>query len=145
MHYNSKRNRNIHAPSNFVKYPTRIYFEIKRNSRRGDVNPSQLRPPITHAEKSQQWLRSARKIDFTEARVQRERKTKRRIVILECIPVKNIFEKVHQETFGKSGCRCIILGQYLAIDLKGRAVMIGIVYFYLIFHNFMEYYMLSFC
>jgi len=28
MHYNSKTNRNIHAPSNFVKYPIRIYFEI---------------------------------------------------------------------------------------------------------------------
>jgi len=80
-----------------------------------------------------------RKIDFTEGRVQRERKTKRRIVILKCIPVKNIFEKVHQETFGKSECRRIIPGQYLAIDLKERAVMIGTVYFYLIFHNFMEY------
>lgn len=48
-----------------------------------------------------------------------------RIVILEYIPVKNIFEKVHQETFGKSGCRRIVPGQYLAIDPKGRAVMIG--------------------
>jgi len=36
--------------------------------------------------------------------VQRERKIKRRIVILKCIPVKNIFEKMHQETFGKR-CR----------------------------------------
>jgi len=56
-----------------------------------------------------------RKIDFTETKVQRERKIKRRIVILECIPVKNIFEKIHQETFSKSGCRCIIPGQYLLI------------------------------
>lgn len=48
-----------------------------------------------------------------------------RIVILEYIPAKNTLEKVHQETFGKSGCRRIVPGQYLAIDPKGRAVMIG--------------------
>ena len=48
-----------------------------------------------------------------------------KIVILEYIPAKNTFEKVHQETFGKSGCRRIVPGQYLAIDPKGRAVMIG--------------------
>ena len=48
-----------------------------------------------------------------------------RIVILEYNPQKNIFDKVHQETFGKSGCRRIVPGQYLAIDPKGRAVMIG--------------------
>ncbi|KAG0304071.1 Splicing factor 3B subunit 3 [Linnemannia gamsii] len=48
-----------------------------------------------------------------------------RIVILEYNPAKNVFEKVHQETFGKSGCRRIVPGQYLAVDPKGRAVMIG--------------------
>ncbi|KAF9116628.1 Splicing factor 3B subunit 3 [Mortierella sp. AM989] len=48
-----------------------------------------------------------------------------RIVILEYNPNKNVFEKVHQETFGKSGCRRIVPGQYLATDPKGRAVMIG--------------------
>ncbi|KAG0308305.1 Splicing factor 3B subunit 3 [Dissophora globulifera] len=48
-----------------------------------------------------------------------------RIVILEYNPTKNVFEKVHQETFGKSGCRRIVPGQYLATDPKGRAVMIG--------------------
>ena len=57
-----------------------------------------------------------------------------RIVILEYIPAKNILEKVHQETFGKSGCRRIVPGQYLAIDPKGRAVMIGKI-FDLIFIN----------
>ncbi|CAG5101195.1 Similar to SF3B3: Splicing factor 3B subunit 3 (Homo sapiens) [Cotesia congregata] len=31
-----------------------------------------------------------------------------RIVILEYLPAKNVFEKVHQETFGKSGCRRIV-------------------------------------
>lgn len=50
-----------------------------------------------------------------------------RIVILEYIPSKNSLEKVHQETFGKSGCRRIVPGQYFAIDPKGRAVMIGAV------------------
>eukprot|EP00118_Oscarella_pearsei_P025484 m.308260 g.308260 ORF g.308260 m.308260 type:complete len:1220 (+) comp43647_c0_seq1:82-3741(+) len=48
-----------------------------------------------------------------------------RIVILEYNPVKNVFERVHQETFGRSGCRRIVPGQFLALDPKGRAVMIG--------------------
>ncbi|CAG2174878.1 unnamed protein product, partial [Oppiella nova] len=34
---------------------------------------------------------------------------------------------VHQETFGKSGCRRIVPGQFLATDPKGRAVMISAV------------------
>ncbi|WAR13629.1 LOW QUALITY PROTEIN: SF3B3-like protein [Mya arenaria] len=50
-----------------------------------------------------------------------------RIVILEYLAQKNAFEKVHQETFGKSGCRRIVPGQFLAVDPKGRAVMIGAV------------------
>jgi len=48
-----------------------------------------------------------------------------RIVILEYNPQKNKFTKVHQETFGKSGCRRIVPGQYLAVDPKGRSAMIG--------------------
>ncbi|CAF4035623.1 unnamed protein product, partial [Rotaria magnacalcarata] len=51
-----------------------------------------------------------------------------RILILEYNGQKNTLEKarnVHQETFGKSGCRRIVPGQYLAIDPKGRAVLIG--------------------
>ncbi|KAG6402388.1 hypothetical protein SASPL_134581 [Salvia splendens] len=48
-----------------------------------------------------------------------------RIVILEYNKQKNTLDKVHQETFGKSGCRRIVPGQYLAIDPKGRAIMIG--------------------
>lgn len=50
-----------------------------------------------------------------------------RIVILEYLPEKNKFEKLHQETFGRSGCRRIVPGQFLACDSKGRAVMIGAV------------------
>lgn len=49
-----------------------------------------------------------------------------RIVILEYNAAKNVFERVHQETFGKSGCRRIVPGQYLAVDPKGRALMIGL-------------------
>ncbi|KAI8373001.1 CPSF A subunit region-domain-containing protein [Radiomyces spectabilis] len=48
-----------------------------------------------------------------------------RIVILEYNPAKNVFDKVHQETYGKTGCRRIVPGQYLATDPKGRAVMIA--------------------
>ncbi|CAM8900822.1 unnamed protein product [Rhodiola kirilowii] len=48
-----------------------------------------------------------------------------RIVILEYNKEKNVLDKIHQETFGKSGCRRIVPGQYLAVDPKGRAVMIG--------------------
>ncbi|KAF5467224.1 hypothetical protein F2P56_017072 [Juglans regia] len=48
-----------------------------------------------------------------------------RIVILDYNKEKNVFDKIHQETFGKSGCRRIVPGQYLATDPKGRAVMIG--------------------
>eukprot|EP00040_Diaphanoeca_grandis_P039239 m.258510 g.258510 ORF g.258510 m.258510 type:complete len:1196 (+) comp36678_c0_seq1:191-3778(+) len=48
-----------------------------------------------------------------------------RITILEYQPEKNILERVHMETFGKSGCRRIVPGQYLAVDPKGRALMIG--------------------
>ncbi|KMZ63735.1 Pre-mRNA-splicing factor RSE1 [Zostera marina] len=48
-----------------------------------------------------------------------------RIIILEYNKERNVFDKVHQETFGKSGCRRIVPGQYVAVDPKGRAVMIG--------------------
>lgn len=48
-----------------------------------------------------------------------------RLIILEYLPDKGRFEKVHQETFGRSGCRRIVPGQYIACDSKGRAVMIG--------------------
>lgn len=50
-----------------------------------------------------------------------------RISILEYIPERNAFENVQQETFGRSGCRRIVPGQYLACDSKGRAVMIAAV------------------
>ncbi|KAG5519797.1 hypothetical protein PMAC_000070 [Pneumocystis sp. 'macacae'] len=48
-----------------------------------------------------------------------------RITILEYNPDSNIFSKVHQETYGKSGVRRVVPGQYLAVDPKGRATMIA--------------------
>jgi splicing factor 3B subunit 3 len=48
-----------------------------------------------------------------------------RIVILEYNSEKNAFDKLHEETFGKSGCRRIVPGQFLTVDPKGRAVMIA--------------------
>jgi len=48
-----------------------------------------------------------------------------KISILEFDNDKNLFRKVHEETFGRSGCRRIVPGQFLAVDPRGRAVMIG--------------------
>ncbi|KAK0505095.1 CPSF A subunit region-domain-containing protein [Armillaria luteobubalina] len=48
-----------------------------------------------------------------------------RIVILDYDPKTSNFVKLHQETFGKSGARRIVPGQYLATDPKGRSVMIS--------------------
>jgi splicing factor 3B subunit 3 len=61
-----------------------------------------------------------------------------KVVLLQYNPEKNQFEKIHQESFGKTGCRRIgtqliitinkkVPGQYLAIDPKGRAFMISAV------------------
>lgn len=50
-----------------------------------------------------------------------------RIVILEFDPESSRFVKIHQETFGKTGVRRIVPGEYLAADPKGRAIMIGAV------------------
>lgn len=33
--------------------------------------------------------------------------------------------QVHEETYGKSGVRRIVPGQYLAVDPKGRACMLA--------------------
>ncbi|KAH6805755.1 Cleavage and polyadenylation specificity factor A subunit protein [Perilla frutescens var. frutescens] len=48
-----------------------------------------------------------------------------RILIFKYNKEKNTLDKIHQETFGKSRYHRIVPGLYLAIDLKGRAVMIG--------------------
>lgn len=43
------------------------------------------------------------------------------------VPVALRRFQVHQETFGKSGARRIVPGEYLAVDPKGRACMVGAV------------------
>ncbi|KAL1637871.1 pre-mRNA-splicing factor rse1 [Neofusicoccum ribis] len=48
-----------------------------------------------------------------------------RIAILEYNPTKNIFVQLKLETFGKSGVRRVVPGQYVATDPKGRACMIA--------------------
>ncbi len=48
-----------------------------------------------------------------------------RITILEYVPAQNRFNRIHLETFGKSGIRRVIPGQYLAVDPKGRACLIA--------------------
>ncbi|KAF8863834.1 hypothetical protein BDZ45DRAFT_685718 [Acephala macrosclerotiorum] len=46
-----------------------------------------------------------------------------RITIVEFLPAQNKFNRLHLETFGKSGVRRVIPGQYLAVDPKGRACL----------------------
>jgi splicing factor 3B subunit 3 len=48
-----------------------------------------------------------------------------RITIVEYLPAQNRFSRLHLETFGKSGVRRVIPGQYLAADPKGRACLIA--------------------
>ncbi|KAJ5884705.1 Pre-mRNA-splicing factor rse1 [Penicillium taxi] len=48
-----------------------------------------------------------------------------RIAIVEYVASENRFNRIHLETFGKSGVRRVIPGQYLAVDPKGRACLIA--------------------
>jgi splicing factor 3B subunit 3 len=48
-----------------------------------------------------------------------------RIVVLEYSIDRQSFVRVRQETFGKTGARRIVPGEFLATDPKGRAIMIG--------------------
>tara|TARA_B110000208_G_scaffold3620_1_gene4865 strand:- start:2062 stop:5706 length:3645 start_codon:yes stop_codon:yes gene_type:complete len=48
-----------------------------------------------------------------------------KIVILRFDVKTSTFEKVHEETYGKTGCRRVTPGQFLAADAKGRALMIA--------------------
>lgn len=57
-----------------------------------------------------------------------------KISIVEYDAALNDWKPIHCEIFGKSGCRRIVPGQYLAADPKGRALIVGI--WRLIFHLF---------
>ncbi|PYI29276.1 nuclear mRNA splicing factor [Aspergillus indologenus CBS 114.80] len=48
-----------------------------------------------------------------------------RITIIEYVAAQNRFHRIHLETFGKSGVRRVVPGQYLAVDPKGRACMMA--------------------
>lgn len=48
-----------------------------------------------------------------------------RIVILAWNKEFGRWKKVHQETYGKTGCRRIVPGQFLAAEPRGRACMIA--------------------
>lgn len=48
-----------------------------------------------------------------------------RLVILEYDKAAGAWVKLHQETYGKSGARRAVPGQYLAADPRGRAVMVA--------------------
>ncbi|CAM9302661.1 unnamed protein product [Scytosiphon promiscuus] len=50
-----------------------------------------------------------------------------KVTILEFLPETTELKAVHIETFGKTGCRRIVPGQYLAADPQGRAFMISAV------------------
>jgi splicing factor 3B subunit 3 len=48
-----------------------------------------------------------------------------KISIVEFDPKLNDWKTVHCEVFGKTGCRRIVPGQYVAADPKGRAILIA--------------------
>jgi splicing factor 3B subunit 3 len=48
-----------------------------------------------------------------------------RIAVVEYLSAQNRFSRLHLETFGKSGIRRVVPGQYLAADPKGRACLIA--------------------
>ena len=48
-----------------------------------------------------------------------------RVVVLRYDGEKNVFVKIHQETYGKVGVIRGLPGQYIAVDPSGRAFMIS--------------------
>ncbi|KAJ6446550.1 splicing factor 3B subunit 3 [Purpureocillium lavendulum] len=48
-----------------------------------------------------------------------------RITIVEYLPEENRFARVHMETYGKSGVRRVVPGEYLVCDPKGRAFLVA--------------------
>ncbi|KYK67539.1 putative splicing factor 3b, subunit 3, 130kD [Toxoplasma gondii TgCatPRC2] len=50
-----------------------------------------------------------------------------RLAIVQFSAEKNEFERVHCETYGKTGIRRVVPGEYLAVDPKGRTLMVAAV------------------
>jgi splicing factor 3B subunit 3 len=48
-----------------------------------------------------------------------------KVVILQYDVRQKVFTKVHEEAFGRSGCRRVVPGEYIAMDPKGRAFLIS--------------------
>jgi splicing factor 3B subunit 3 len=48
-----------------------------------------------------------------------------KVILLEYNAEERRFRKTHEETFGKSGCRRIVPGQFIAVDPHGQAIMIA--------------------
>ena len=48
-----------------------------------------------------------------------------RLALVHYIPERDQFERIHLETYGKTGCRRTVAGQYMAADPAGRALMIA--------------------
>ena len=48
-----------------------------------------------------------------------------RLALVHYIPERDQFERIHLETYGKSGCRRTVAGQYMAVDPAGRALMLA--------------------
>ncbi|PHH91551.1 hypothetical protein CDD83_36 [Cordyceps sp. RAO-2017] len=48
-----------------------------------------------------------------------------RVTIVEYMPERNRFSRVHMETYGKSGIRRVVPGEYLVCDPKGRAFLVA--------------------
>jgi hypothetical protein len=62
-----------------------------------------------------------------------------RIVILEYNKEKNAFDKIHQETFGKSGCRRIVPGQVKwSPECFPRSAFVVVYTSLPVFHQMME-------
>ena len=50
-----------------------------------------------------------------------------KMTVLEYVPERKEFAVVHCETFGRTGCRRAVPGQYMASDPQGRSVMVAAV------------------
>ena len=48
-----------------------------------------------------------------------------KVSIVEFDVQANDWKVLHCEVFGKTGCRRIVPGQYVAADPKGRAILVG--------------------
>lgn len=54
-----------------------------------------------------------------------------KLSIAEFDPQISDWKLTHCEVFGKTGCRRIVPGQYVAADPKGRAILVGKILFHL--------------